>query len=166
MYMYVPTTAIICEGYKSIYIINRPVNSPHKGQVARKMFPFDDVIMCFGILRFRTNFVRQSIGTVIQASITSTPLALCLNLRRNDDCEVSYIRCPFWEQREQMWLQWNKYQSGAINFDESHTRILSGPHNCSLYGHKWPEWSIHQASIATRLCYFHIYMFGAVDFQW
>ena len=23
-----------------------PVNSPHKGQVTRKMFPFDDVIMC------------------------------------------------------------------------------------------------------------------------
>ena len=28
--------------------INRwPVNSPHKGPVTRKMFPFDDVIMCF-----------------------------------------------------------------------------------------------------------------------
>ena len=24
-----------------------PVNSPHKGPVTRKMFPFDDVIMCF-----------------------------------------------------------------------------------------------------------------------
>ena len=26
-----------------------PVNSPHKGQVTRKMFPFDDVIMEKGI---------------------------------------------------------------------------------------------------------------------
>ena len=25
--------------------IKAPVNSPHKGPVARKMFPFDDVIM-------------------------------------------------------------------------------------------------------------------------
>ena len=27
-------------------IHRRPVNSPHKGPVTRKMFPFDDVIMC------------------------------------------------------------------------------------------------------------------------
>ena len=25
--------------------VNSPVNSPHKGTVTRKMFPFDDVIM-------------------------------------------------------------------------------------------------------------------------
>ena len=25
-----------------------PVNSPHKGSITRKMFPFDDVIMCHG----------------------------------------------------------------------------------------------------------------------
>ena len=29
-------------------IHRRPVNSPHKGPVTRKMFPFDDVIMYFG----------------------------------------------------------------------------------------------------------------------
>ena len=28
-------------------IHRRPLNSPHKGPVTRKMFPFDDVIMCF-----------------------------------------------------------------------------------------------------------------------
>ena len=27
-------------------IRRRPVNSPHKGPVTRKMFPFDDVVMC------------------------------------------------------------------------------------------------------------------------
>ena len=31
-----------------------PVNSPHKGPVTQKMFPFDDVIMCFlGYARWR-----------------------------------------------------------------------------------------------------------------
>ena len=30
-----------------------PVNSPHKGPVMRKMFPFDDVIMQFGQYKFR-----------------------------------------------------------------------------------------------------------------
>ena len=28
----------------------RPVNSPHKGPATRKMFPFDDVIMCTGLI--------------------------------------------------------------------------------------------------------------------
>ena len=36
-------------------IHRRPVNSPHKGPVTRKMFPFDDVIMSTGYL-----YVRQS----------------------------------------------------------------------------------------------------------
>ena len=32
-------------------VIDRwPVNSPHKGPVTRKTFPFDDVIMCCGLL--------------------------------------------------------------------------------------------------------------------
>ena len=31
-------------------IHRRPVNSPHKGPVTRKMFPFDDVIMRLGLL--------------------------------------------------------------------------------------------------------------------
>ena len=30
-------------------IHRRPVNSPHKWPVTRKMFPFDDVIMCFAL---------------------------------------------------------------------------------------------------------------------
>ena len=38
----------LCEG-------NSPVNSPHKGSVTRKMFPFDDVIMCsFHYVSFHT----------------------------------------------------------------------------------------------------------------
>ena len=37
-------------------IHRRPVNSPHKWPVTRKMFPFDDVIMvlrCFAVARYR-----------------------------------------------------------------------------------------------------------------
>ena len=39
-----------------------PVNSPHKGPVTRKMFPFDDVIMCWSTLRIshlKVYFVKQ-----------------------------------------------------------------------------------------------------------
>ena len=36
-----------------------PVNSPHKGPVTRKMFPFDDVIMCQTIFSVVTWFSRQ-----------------------------------------------------------------------------------------------------------
>ena len=32
-------------------ILRRPVNSPHKGPVTRKMFPFDDIIMYDPIIR-------------------------------------------------------------------------------------------------------------------
>ena len=35
-------------------IHRRPVNSPHKGPVTRKMFPFDDVIMRPGALSGET----------------------------------------------------------------------------------------------------------------
>ena len=42
-------------------IHRRPVNSPHKGPVTRKMFPFDDVIMSIKkssfIVRNRSTFV-------------------------------------------------------------------------------------------------------------
>ena len=36
-----------------------PVNSPHKGPVTRKMFPFDDVIMGFYSLRRRFTSIRE-----------------------------------------------------------------------------------------------------------
>ena len=37
-------------------IHRRPVNSPHEWPVTRKMFPFDDVIMCIGPGRCGNNF--------------------------------------------------------------------------------------------------------------
>ena len=41
-----------CASLAFVWGIHRwPVSSPHKGPVTRKMFPFDDVIMSFHILR-------------------------------------------------------------------------------------------------------------------
>ena len=52
-----------------------PVNSPHKGPVTRKMFPFDDVIMIFD--KISNGFVSQSRLNLRCASITH-PLLLNL----------------------------------------------------------------------------------------
>ena len=42
-------------------IHRRPVNSPHKGQVTRKMFPFDDVIMHLMVLgHLKTKWWRST----------------------------------------------------------------------------------------------------------
>ena len=38
-----------------------PVNSPHKGPVTRKMFPFDDVIICH-VFVWLTNFLRTTLA--------------------------------------------------------------------------------------------------------
>ena len=39
-----------------------PVNSPHKGPVTRKMFPFDDVIMCCATLRITKSIIVKFDG--------------------------------------------------------------------------------------------------------
>ena len=39
----------------------RPVSSPHKGSVTRKMFPFDDVIMCFVLFGVKFNGLLKHI---------------------------------------------------------------------------------------------------------
>ena len=44
-------------------IHRRPVNSPHKWPVTRKMFPFDDVIMRRAISQLRVSSHRLTIGT-------------------------------------------------------------------------------------------------------
>ena len=43
-------------------IHRRPVNSPHKWPVTRKMFPFDDVIMVFAPVLFIRIFQRYYTG--------------------------------------------------------------------------------------------------------
>ena len=35
-----------------------PVNSPHKGPVTRKMFPFDDVIMLVTLTKYESHYVE------------------------------------------------------------------------------------------------------------
>ena len=79
-----------------------PVNSPHKGPVTRKMFPFDDVIMwysrvwkdkllvyCFhGSSKWATNTIAKSFRLILRLFVgncgilfenieNKTPLALC-----------------------------------------------------------------------------------------
>ena len=43
-----------------------PVNSPHKEPVTRKMFPFDDVIMMFGIFRSLCNSTDVSAALLLK----------------------------------------------------------------------------------------------------
>ena len=48
-----------------------PVNSPHKGPVTRKMFPFDDVIMSQdGFIYDRQNFKWRVINCVNNIAVT------------------------------------------------------------------------------------------------
>ena len=52
----------------------RPVNSPHKGPVTRKMFPFDDVIMdlyivCGDMLHGLTTDTCQSFGFLLKVML-------------------------------------------------------------------------------------------------
>ena len=42
-----------------------PVNSPHKGPVSRKMFPFDDVIMHIGKVHRRQPIIWTNAGTML-----------------------------------------------------------------------------------------------------
>ena len=58
-----------------------PVNSPHKGPVTRKMFPFDDVIMT----NYGFSFVRRQANTWTNADISLIgPLEqTSVNFRRN-----------------------------------------------------------------------------------
>ena len=49
--------AFLCEG-----IHRSPVNSPHKGPVARKMFPFDDIIMDAYIHQYNRPSLLQKIA--------------------------------------------------------------------------------------------------------
>ena len=46
-----------------------PVNSPHKGPVTRKKFPFDDVFMCFCPEVFKQHFLKKIIQELFKSSI-------------------------------------------------------------------------------------------------
>ena len=49
--------------------IVRPVNSPHKRPVTRKMFPFDDVIM------YAINSERSKLSNALRKSIAAVPIS-------------------------------------------------------------------------------------------
>ena len=67
-----------------------PVNSPHKGPVTRKMFPFDDVIMCYvvvilWVLHDSTTLVPEMKPWRIRVKITCTKQQQ--NTTKHEPCE-------------------------------------------------------------------------------
>ena len=55
-----------------------PVNSPHKWPVTQKMFPFDDVIMIWGILLYLHN--QRVINMTLDYHLCCTPGSDCIPL--------------------------------------------------------------------------------------
>ena len=82
----------------------RPVNSPHKGPVTRKMFPFDDVIM--GIMEYRTSHYDKSINSEKNVNVLSINLLYyrmanqgarrCANVSQGLICQSSSIISDVW----------------------------------------------------------------------
>ena len=81
-----------------------PVNSPHKGPVTRKMFPFDDVIMV--LVHVRSLYSHSGSKHDIPYSYSKTlsfmwkyavALAICIdNMIRWTDCEDVWVLCDPW----------------------------------------------------------------------
>ena len=73
-----------------------PVNSPHKGPVTRKMFPFDDVIMCFHLMTsslscgwpIATEFVFGSCILNWKGHIRSSPKTIACSFGLRDISET------------------------------------------------------------------------------
>ena len=80
-----------------------PVNSPHKGPVTRKMFPFDDVIMiseiCICPLKHRT---RTSSSPCLKMSQHLTMLRLP-PFRHSADCKVRHEDVIKWKHFPRYW---------------------------------------------------------------
>ena len=69
-----------------------PVNSPHKRQVTRKMFPFDDVVMIVQ---------RSGIGNPLVSSIGGFIFSRRLRLVYSWDYRLLGVTTPFWLSPEQ-----------------------------------------------------------------
>ena len=85
-----------------------PVNSPHKGPVTRKMFPFDDIIwntvvshpvrpVCWTLLRKHTNYFASAAMVLIlfsQITLASAPksfiFVVTLNKMLNKQCSCRF----------------------------------------------------------------------------
>ena len=74
-----------------------PVNSPHKGPVTRKMFPFDDVIMKHhGVYMFLTRTIPLHLMPTIWGAVVSLMInsPLVVNGRlRNLNCKLTSENC-------------------------------------------------------------------------
>ena len=81
-----------------------PVNSPHKGQVTRKMFPFDDVIMKPSRINDSKSF-----------PLSRTALTCACSLHFNDSLHVP-----------SSWLHWRKVGQPTVAFILTHLPLV--PH--------------------------------------
>ena len=117
-----------------------PVNSPRKGPVTRKMFPFDDVIM-WGLVAFMWGpFHRTSI------------LGMCLkitNLRLKPHfTEASELMCSMWHYAQPghhdlapIWRQGISNHHGDVNQLVHDGIIMSYPWDCKVpLNQPWRTW--------------------------
>ena len=72
-----------------------PVNSPHKWPVTRKMFPFDDVIICSLDNFLRTIFRISSVLAGVMALRYRLPDPILVNFNRDLDLEFSSSNMKF-----------------------------------------------------------------------
>ena len=92
-----------------------PVNSPHKGPVMRKMFPFEDVIMDAGniwCVYYHRNSLGSNINTVV--IVRHTTNSTCAVLRNNNlhstccFCNENSILCKVAKlATDKQWFQRN-----------------------------------------------------------
>ena len=99
-----------------------PVNSPHKGPVTRKMFPFDDVIMvnmCQNMCRFDARFFR------------------CVKITwpcgEGHGLEFGIKFVPSWQSDEWITLKWNTMMMPSNGDIFRVTGHLCG----KFTGHRW-----------------------------
>ena len=104
-----------------------PVNSPHKGSVTRKMFPFDDVIMIMGIPMLERWHIFSWDGALISSphpqeadggddAITATSQAQDSALWRGSKSKVLSLGCSAWfDQTHISPTRWNNHIMRSSN---------------------------------------------------
>ena len=91
-----------------------PVNSPHKGPVTRKMFPFDDVIMeiTVEVWEWISNFTPHLNGDVIKCPCWYSSWNLL----------VMGTRAP--RQNKTKSVTWHLYYSWGVSYSVTHNQIF------------------------------------------
>ena len=95
-------------------IHRRPVNSPHKGPIARKMFPFDDVIMI--CLMGQYNCYHSCPIRVVRSSLCNMPvntnyLRRCVYLRSTSRIRICAV------------VQWKNADYNVDNSNQAERRF-------------------------------------------